>query len=190
MRKEQRNATFINSTKNCLCKVGRTMYGKRENYKRELHVKNISSRRAFGYRIFIIRRKGRNIVHNTILLHTKMAVEEEHLVYLPLIFYLQFLLLSGKIGLQFFLLGKQAHLQLLRLFLLGHKIDPEFIHILLQLGVLLLCPLVLSLQGFPFLLQLVRFIPDSSILPLSQFQHLRPIRNNLLSGGQVIFHHL
>ena len=166
------------------------MYGKRENYKGELHIKNISSRRASGYRIFIIRRKGRNIVHNTILVHRKTMAEEVHLIYLPLIFRLQLLLLSGKIGLQFFSLGKQARLQLLRLFLLGHKTDPKFIHILLQLGVLLLRPLVLSLQGFPFLLQLVRFIPDSSLLPLSQFQYLRPIRNSLLSSGQVIFHHL
>ena len=39
VRKEQRNVIFINGCKNCLYKVGRTMYDKRENYKGELHIR-------------------------------------------------------------------------------------------------------------------------------------------------------
>ena len=107
-------------------------------------------------------------MHNTILLHTTMVAKEVHLVHLPLIFRLQHLL-SGKTGLQFFPLGKQAHLHLLHLFLLGRETGSEFIHLILQLGVLLLRSILLSLKGFLFLLQLVRFSPDNSFLPFSQF---------------------
>ena len=70
-------------------------------------------------------------MHNTILLHTTTVAEEVHLIHLPLIFRLQLLLLSGKSGLYFFSLGKQARLQLLRLFLLGRETSPKFIHLLL-----------------------------------------------------------
>ena len=141
---------------------------KKEKIIRRATCKEISLRRAFGYRILIIRRKRRNIVHDTILLHTTTVAEEVHLVYLPLIFHLQLLLLNGKSDLHLLPLSNQARLQLLRLLLLSHETGPEFVHLLLELRILLLCPLDLSLQGFLFPFQLVCFSPDSPLLPLSQ----------------------
>ena len=104
---------------------------KKEKIIRRATCKEISSRRAFGYRILIIKRKRRNIVHDTILLHTTTVAEEVHLVYLPLIFLLQLLLLSGKSGLHLLHLSNQARLQLIRLLLLSHETSPEFVHLLL-----------------------------------------------------------
>ena len=72
--------------------------------------------------------KGMNIMHDTIFLHTTAVAEEVHFVHLPLILHFQ-LLLSGKSSLQLLLLGKQARLQLLCLFLLGRETGLEFIHL-------------------------------------------------------------
>ena len=69
----------------------------KESYTEELHKEGIvSSRGPPGYLILVIRRNGRNIVHDTIFLHTTTLTKEVPFIHLLLILRLQFLLLSNE----------------------------------------------------------------------------------------------
>ena len=90
--------------------ISRTICDK-EKYMEESHKSyTISSRRTFGYLILVIRREGRNVVHDAIFLHIAMVAEKVHFVYLLLILRFQLILLSSKPDLQLFLLGGKARL--------------------------------------------------------------------------------
>ena len=127
-----------------------TQQNKEENYKD--CTKGLSARRTPGCRILLIRGKRRNIMHDSVFLQTTAVAEEIHLVCLPLVFNLHLMLLSGEPGLHLLLLSRQTSLQSLCLLLLSYKASPEFIHLLLQLEILLLHFIDLTLQGFLFLL--------------------------------------
>lgn len=70
---------------------------KKESYIEEIHKEGVvSSRRALGYLMLVIRRKWGNILHDVVFFHTAAVAEEIHFIYLLLILRLQFLLLSCK----------------------------------------------------------------------------------------------
>ena len=64
-------------------------------------------------RILLVRRKRKNIMHDSVFLHTAKVGEEIHLVCLLLVFLLHLLPLNGKPNLHLLLLSRQTRLQIL-----------------------------------------------------------------------------
>ena len=140
--------------KNCLYRIGRPICSKTKKKTINTTHKEISAGGGPGYRILLIRMKKRNIMHNVVFLHTTTVAEEIHLVYLPLVFRLHLLLLSC-------------------------KASPKFIHLFLELKILLLHSVDLTLQGFLFPLQCVRLSPDKPFFLLQS-------RAQLLNTAQMV----
>lgn len=142
------------------------------------HSKNVvSSGKTVEYFILIIGREKVNVLGNAILLHAAAVAEEVHPIHLLLILRLQLIPMSGKPSLKL--------LHLLHLLLMSHESNPELLHLLLQLSILLLSLFEFGFHSPVFLPQLVRLNTDHFLLPFSQLQSFGSLHSSLLSGGKI-----
>lgn len=79
---------------------------------------------------------------------------------------------------------------LFQFLLLGCKLGPKFLHLFLQLGILLFGLFALGLYGFTLISQILRLRTDRLLLPLRLLQSLGSISSNLLSDDKITLHPL